>query len=252
MALLEVRELTKVFGGLIAVKDVSFDVEQGKIVSLIGPNGAGKTTIFSILTGFVKPTHGKIIFNNKEITRLAAHKIASCGLITTFQKTRVFSTLTVEEAVMIGTHINHKTNLIDIFFRNKKFYSEIEKSQKKVTEILNRTGLTNKKKFLCTELSYGEQRVLEVAVAMAAEPILLLLDEPAVGLNNTESQNMMNMINDIRDSGVTILLIEHDMNLVMNISDYIVVINFGEKICVGTPKEVSLNENVIEAYLGFE
>lgn len=250
MALLEVRELTKVFGGLVAVKNVSFDVEQGKIVSLIGPNGAGKTTIFSMITGFVQPTKGKIIFADKDITKLSTNKIATCGLITTFQKNRVFSRLTVEDAIMIGTHINHKTSLRDIVFRNKKFYSELEQSQKKVQEILNHTGLSHKKNFLCNELSYGEQRILEVAVALAAEPLLLLLDEPAVGLNNTESQNMMNMIYDIRNAGVTILLIEHDMNLVMNISDYVVVINFGEKIYVGTPKEVAINKKVIEAYLG--
>ena len=250
MALLEVRGLTKVFGGLTAVKDVSFDVEKREIVSLIGPNGAGKTTIFSMITGLVKPTRGKVKFDNMDITGWEAYKVANFGLVTTFQKTKVFPTLTVEEAVMVGTHSKHKTSLLDILLRNKKFYSELEQSKKKVAEILEYTRLTDRKKFMCTELSYGEQRVLEIAVAMAAEPKLLLLDEPTAGLNHTESKNLMNMIYGLRDSDVTILLIEHDMNLVMKISDRVVVLNFGEKLCFGTPREVSSNEKVIEAYIG--
>lgn len=250
MALLEVRGLTKVFGGLTAVKDVSFDVEKREIVSLIGPNGAGKTTIFSMITGLVKPTRGKVKFDNMDITGWEAYKVANFGLVTTFQKTKVFPTLTVEEAVMVGTHSKHKTSLLDILLRNKKFYSELEQSKKKVAEILEYTRLTDRKNFMCTELSYGEQRVLEIAVAMAAEPKLLLLDEPTAGLNHTESKNLMNMIYGLRDSDVTILLIEHDMNLVMKISDRVVVLNFGEKLCFGTPREVSSNEKVIEAYIG--
>lgn len=250
MALLEVRGLTKVFDGLTAVKDVSFDVEKGEIVSIIGPNGAGKTTTFSMITGFVKPTRGKIVFERKDITGWEAYKVANFGLVTTFQKTKVFPTLTVEEAVMVGTHCKHKTTPFDILLRNKKYYSELEKSKKKVAEILEYTKLDDKKSFTCTELSYGEQRVLEIAVAMAAEPKLLLLDEPVAGLNNTESESIMNMICGIRDSGVTILLIEHDMNVVMKISDHVVVLNFGEKLCFGTPQEVSSNDKVIEAYLG--
>ena len=252
MALLEVRGLTKVFGGLVAVNDVSFNVERGEIISLIGPNGAGKTTVFSMITGFVKPTQGNVIFDNMDITGWEAYKIANRGMITTFQKTRVFPTLTVEGAVMVGTHSKHKTNLMDILFRNKKFYYELEKSKKKVVEILEYTKLIDKKNSMCTELSYGEQRVLEIAVAMAAEPKILLLDEPAVGLNNTESRSLMNMICGIRDLGVTILLIEHDMNFVMKISDYVAFLNFGKKICFGTPQEVSSSEKVIEAYLGLE
>lgn len=250
MALLEVKNLTKVFGGLDAVKNVTFDVERGEIVSLIGPNGAGKTTIFSIISGFIKPTNGRIIFDNNDITGWEAYKVANFGLITTFQKTKVFPALTVEEAVMIGTHCKHETTPIDILLRNKKFYFELEKSKRIVAEILEYTRLIEKKDSMCAELSYGEQRVLEIAVAMAAEPKLLLLDEPAAGLNQTESKNLIDMICDLRNSGITILLIEHDMNLVMKISDRIVVLNFGEEICFDSPKEVSRNERVIEAYLG--
>lgn len=252
MALLEVKGLTKIFGGLTAVKDVSFDVEKGEIVSLIGPNGAGKTTIFSMITGFVKPTHGRITFDSMDITSWEAYKRANLGIVTTFQKTKVFPTLTVEEAVMVGTHSKHRTSLLDILLRNKKFYSELEQSKQKVIEILEYTRLIDKKNFMCSGLSYGEQRVLEIAVAMAAEPKLILLDEPAVGLNHTESNNLMNMIYGLRDSGMTILLIEHDMNLVMKISDHVMVLNFGKKIYFGTPQEVSCNERVIEAYLGSE
>lgn len=252
MALLKIRDLTKTFGGITAVKDVSFDVEEGEIVSLIGPNGAGKTTIFSMITGFTKPTRGKIIFDNIDITRWETYKVANFGIVTAFQKTKVFPTLTVKEAIMIGTHTKHKTSLPDIFLRNKIFYTELDKSKKKVGEILKYTGLTDKRDFMCTELSYGEQRILEIATAMAAEPKLLLLDEPAVGLNQTESKNLMNMIYGIRDLGVTILLIEHDMNFVMNISDHAVVLDFGEKICYGTPREVSCDKKVVAAYLGSE
>lgn len=252
MALLEVKCLTKAFGGLIAVKDVSFDVEKGEIVSLIGPNGSGKTTLFSMVTGFVKPTHGKIIFDDTDITNWEAYKIAKFGIVTTFQKTKVFPTLTVEEAVMIGTHSKHNTSPIDILFRNKKFYSELEQSKKKVSSILKNTGLIDKKTYMCSDLSYGEQRILEIAVAMAAEPKLLLLDEPAVGLNHTESENLKNMICKFRDSGITILLIEHDMNLVMKISDRVLALNFGERLCFCTPQEVSSNKIVIESYLGLD
>ncbi len=250
MALLEVRDITKMFGGLTAVKDVSFDVENREIVSLIGPNGAGKTTVFSIISGFVMPTLGTVTYDNKKITGLEAYKIANLGIVATFQKTKVFPTLTVEEAVMLGTHNKHMTSPLDILFRTKKFYSELEISKIKVAKILEHTRLINKKNFMCTELSYGEQRVLEIAVAMAAEPKILLLDEPAVGLNHTESKYLMNMIYDIRNSGVTILLIEHDMNFVMKISDRVVVLNCGKKICFGTPQEVANNEMVIKAYLG--
>lgn len=250
MALLEVRGLAKVFGGLTAVKDVSFNVKKGEIVSLIGPNGAGKTTVFSMVSGFIKPTQGKIIFDNIDITGWEAYKVANLGLVTTFQKTKVFPTLTVEEAVMVGTHSKHKTTPLSILLRNKRFYSELEQSEKKITEILEYTRLTDKKGFMCTELSYGEQRILGIAVAMATEPKLLLLDEPAAGLNHTESKNLMNVIYGLRASGITILLIEHDMNLVMKISDRIAVINFGEKLCFGTPQEVSSNKKVIETYLG--
>ena len=250
MAILEVRNLTKVFGGLTAVSDLSFDVEKGKIVSLIGPNGAGKTTAFSMITGLVKPTAGTVIFDGEDITGMDAHKVAAKGLVTTFQKTKVFPTLKVEEAIMVGTHCKTDTSTKDILLRTKKYYEQQEIARAKVQEVLEYTNLVDKRDFMCTSLSYGEQRILEIAVAMAASPKLLLLDEPAAGLNHTESEGLMQMIYGLRDSGVTILLIEHDMSVVMRISDHVVVISFGQKIADGTPQEVSSDKQVIEAYLG--
>ena len=250
MSLLEVRDLTKKFGGLTAVNKVSFDIEKGKIVSLIGPNGAGKTTTFSMLSGLVKPSSGSIKFLGEKINDLAAHEVSDRGIVTTFQKTKVFSTLTVEESILIGTHNWVKTSISDILFRNKNFWQNEQKAKDKVLEILHYTNLYDKRKLKCNGLSYGEQRILEIAVAMASNPVLLLLDEPAAGLNHNESQDLMNMIYGLRDLGMTILLIEHDMSLVMKISEHIVVLNFGQKIAEGTPAEITSNEKVIEAYIG--
>lgn len=250
MNILEVRNITKRFGGLTAVNDVSFDIEKGKIVSLIGPNGAGKSTTFSMLTGLVAPTSGTIIFQGENIVGLPAYEISSKGILTTFQKTKIFTTLTVGEATLIGTHARVNTTVKDILLHNKKFFLEEQKAREKIKEVLQYTNLYEKRKLKCADLSYGEQRILEIAVAMAASPVLLLLDEPATGLNNKESKDMINMIYGLRDLGMTILLIEHDMSLVMKISEHVVVMNFGQKIAQGTTDEIASNQKVIEAYLG--
>jgi len=252
MNILEVRNITKRFGGLTAVNDVSFDIEKGKIVSLIGPNGAGKSTTFSILTGLACPTSGTIIFQGENIVGLPPYEISSKGIVTTFQKTKVFTTLTVEEATLIGTHDRVNTTVKDILLHNKKFFSEEQKAREKIKEVLQYTNLYEKRKLKCADLSYGEQRILEIAVAMAASPVLLLLDEPATGLNNKESKDMINMIYGLRDYGMTILLIEHDMSLVMKISEYVFVMNFGQIIAQGTTDEITSNQKVIDAYLGAE
>ncbi|MCL5046357.1 MAG: ABC transporter ATP-binding protein [Actinobacteria bacterium] len=248
--LLEVQSLTKKFGGLTAVNAVSFNIDKSQIVSLIGPNGAGKTTIFSLITGLVRPTSGRVAFNGEDLTGLPAHRVAGKGIVTTFQKTKVFPDLTVLEGVMIGCHLQVDTTWLDIVLRSGRFKSEEKKARDRAVDILEYCNLIEKKDYLCKNLSYGEQRILEIAVAMAAEPRLILLDEPAAGLNPQESIQLMQLIYGLRDRGMTVLLVEHDMHLVMSISDKVVVLNFGTKIAEGTPKEVSADEQVIQAYLG--
>ena len=250
MNLLQIENLTKRFGGLCAVNDVSFGVKKNEIVSLIGPNGAGKTTTFSMLTGIQPPTSGKVVFNGEDVTKYPPYQIARKGMITTFQKTKVFPSITVLEAAMIGTHIIANTGVLNILTRNKKFYCEEGELRKNVVETLKYFSLDKKLDWLCKNLSHGEQRVLGVAVAMISNPSMLLLDEPVAGLNPQESKWMMGLIHGLRDRGTTILLIEHDMSMVMSISDRIVVLNFGNKIAEGTPSAISKNEQVLSAYLG--
>lgn len=252
MNILTVHNLTKTFAGLTAVDEVSFSIKEGQIVGLIGPNGAGKTTTFSMISGFVRPTYGSIKFMDEELVGKSADIVARKGIVTTFQKTKIFQQLSIEQAVMIGTHVHNKAGFADVLLHNKKYYAEEEKAAQRVKEVLDFLGLTDKKDMLCTNLSYGEQRILEIAVALAASPKLLLLDEPAAGLNDSESIQLMNIIRNIREQGITILLVEHDMHLVMNICEEIVVLNFGRMLVKGTPEQVTSNKEVVEAYLGQE
>jgi branched-chain amino acid transport system ATP-binding protein len=244
------EDLTVQFGGLTAVDHLSFEIQQGEIISLIGPNGAGKTTAFNAVTGFIKPSEGSIRFFGQDLTGLKPFQIAKHGIIRTFQQTKVFPEVTVEESIRMGCHKIAETNLLSILVSSTLYRKKEEKIAERTDGILAFTDLKEKAGVLAKNLSYGEQRLLEIAVALAAEPKLLLCDEPVSGMNPEESRSTMELIRALRQQGITILLVEHDMNVVMDISDRIVVLNYGKKIAEGSPKEVSENREVIEAYLG--
>jgi len=244
------EDLTVQFGGLTAVDHLSFEIQQGEIISLIGPNGAGKTTAFNAVTGFIKPSEGSIRFFGQDLTGLKPFQIAEHGIVRTFQQTKVFPEVTVEESIRMGCHKIAETNLLSILVSSTLYRKKEEKIAERTDGILAFTGLKEKAGVLAKNLSYGEQRLLEIAVALAAEPKLLLCDEPVSGMNPEESRSTMELIRALRQQGITILLVEHDMNVVMDISDRIVVLNYGKKIAEGSPKEVSENREVIEAYLG--
>ena len=247
--MLEISEVTKNFGGLKALNDISFHVDEKQIYGLIGPNGAGKTTLFNLITGFLPATGGSIRFLGNELTRLRAHKIAKLGVARTFQNIRLFGTMTVEENVMVAQNIRARSGITSLV----QFFSAKEKRfRDEANELLNRMGLWEKRKEQSLSLSYGAQRRLEIARALALEPKLLLLDEPAAGMNEAETEDLLERIQEIRQMEKTVLLIEHDMSVVMGICDHISVLNFGELIAQGTPEEIQVNESVIEAYLGKE
>jgi branched-chain amino acid transport system ATP-binding protein len=250
MADLELKDLTIQFGGLVALQDLSFHVAGEEIVALIGPNGAGKTTAFNIITGFLSPTYGHVMYTGEEIVRLPPHQIASKGLIRTFQKTNIFSSVSVFEGVMMGRHCRTKSGFLKIILNTQSVQTEEERSKEKVEAILEFVGLAHRRDEMARNLSSGEQRLLEIAVALAGEPNLLLLDEPATGMNPSEKERVMALIKKIRSNGITVLLVEHDMGLVMGISDRIVVLNYGKKIAEGKPREIQENEEVVRAYLG--
>jgi branched-chain amino acid transport system ATP-binding protein len=251
--LLEAIGINKSFGGLTAVNDINFSLEEGQIASIIGPNGAGKTTFFNIISGYYIPDRGKIIFDGRDVTKSSPEKIAACGIARTFQNIRLFPDLMVVENVLVGMHLHLSSNIAKIVFNTRGVRAEEEKAYDDAHDLLEYAGLTGKETELARSLSYGDQRRLEVARALAVRPKMLLLDEPTAGMNPKETDEMKEFILHLRDERkVTILLIEHDMKVVMGISDHITVLNYGMKIAEGKPQEIRDNPEVIKAYLGQE
>lgn len=250
MALLEVKEICKEFGGLMASNKVSLHVDEGEIVSIIGPNGAGKTTAFNIITGIYQADAGTVCFNGREITNLAPKKIVEEGISRTFQNIRLFRNLRVIENVLLGEHLSYRYNFFDLLFRTKRYRDTERKNAQHAVDILEEIDLGDCIQSYAGDLPYGKQRRLEIARAIATGAKLILLDEPAAGMNPQESEELMRFIRELRDKGFTILMIEHDMNIVMNISDRIYVMDYGKVIADGTPEEVVSNPDVIRAYLG--
>jgi branched-chain amino acid transport system ATP-binding protein len=248
---LQADNISVKFGGLVAVDDVSFDIPTGGVVSLIGPNGAGKTTFFNVLTGLYKPTSGTVTFDDKNITAKPPHKIAQAGVARTFQNIRLFGLMTAEENVMVAMHSHLKSGVISTILGTKKRRAEERESKKIARELLEFVGIGNTADQFARNLSYGDQRRLEVARALALKPKVLLLDEPTAGMNPQESKTFVDFVYRVRDEkDVSILLIEHDMSVVMKVSERITVLDRGLKIAEGTPDEIKSNKRVIEAYLG--
>src|SRR4051812_47983217 len=244
--------ITKAFGGLVAVDDVSFDIPEGGIVSIIGPNGAGKTTFFNILTGLYKPTSGSLNFDGKDVTRKRPDQITHLGVARTFQNIRLFGTMSATENVMVGEHARMKAGLFGSIIRPPWVLHEEQAVRERAHELLEYVGIKRDlHDSISIELSYGDQRRIEVARALASLPQLLLLDEPTAGMNPNESARFTEFMQKVReDRGLTILLIEHDMKVVMGVSERITVLDHGEKVAEGEPQEVRENPRVIEAYLG--
>ncbi|MFQ5483749.1 MAG: ABC transporter ATP-binding protein [Desulfobacterales bacterium] len=248
MALLEVKGITKRFGGLVALNDISFSVEEGDLRGLIGPNGAGKSVMFKIIAGFYRPNQGQIVYQGEDITGQGPSAVAGRGLVRTFQETTLFQEFTVYENVLVGCHLQARSNLFTALFR--KDMEKQKEAAAKTSEVLEFMGLKDRKDQLALNLPLGSQRALAVAIALAAEPKLLLLDEPFAGMNPEETLQMMDLVRKVQESGVTIILVEHDMKAVMGLCEKLMVLNFGQLLAAGPPEEIRSNNQVIEAYLG--